>query len=202
MKIDNLMRKISSFCFKAMRNINQNIGIRPMIEFIKTKYHNQQLICAEIGVAYGNNAFNILSVLNIKKMFLIDPYEITPDFPDGEQLDWIEHKSPDEIYNICRRKLQPFNDKIVFIRKPSNQAVKDINVDLDFLYVDGNHKYEYVKSDLNLYYPLVKPNGIIGGDDFSGSFIGVCKAVLEFVDENDLKLYGKNKDWWFIKKSE
>lgn len=200
MQINKLMHTFNSFCFKVIRNINPSIDIRPMIEYIKKNYNNKQLVGAEIGVAYGENAFNILSVLNINKMFLIDPYEITQDFPFDQQIDWTRHKNPDEIYNICRKKLQPFKEKIVFIKKPSNQAAKDINLGLDFLYIDGNHKYEYIKNDLNLYYPLVKPNGIIGGDDFSGSFIGVSKAVLEFVNKNNLELYGKNKDWWFIKK--
>ena len=39
---------------------------------------------------------------------------------------------------------------------------------LDFVYIDGNHKYEYVLQDLNLWYPKVKQGGYLMGDDYLG----------------------------------
>jgi hypothetical protein len=51
------------------------------------------------------------------------------------------------------------------IRKPSFEAVDDIPNNIDFLYIDGNHKYKYVFKELQLYYDKVKPGGIIIGDD-------------------------------------
>ncbi len=54
----------------------------------------------------------------------------------------------------------------------------------DWIYIDGNHLYEYVKQDLELYYGKVKTGGLITGDDyFQGGWWngGVVKAVNEFV---------------------
>jgi len=55
---------------------------------------------------------------------------------------------------------------------------------LNIIYIDGNHLYEFVKQDLELYYRTVKEGGLITGDDYGdGGWWqgGVKKAVDEFV---------------------
>ena len=51
-----------------------------------------------------------------------------------------------------------------------------------------------------MYYNKVKQGGLIGGHDFWADQIGVCKAVIDFAQKNNLKLEGGLTDWWFIKK--
>ncbi|MFP4121478.1 TylF/MycF/NovP-related O-methyltransferase [Coleofasciculus sp.] len=50
--------------------------------------------------------------------------------------------------------------------------------------MDGNHLYEFVKKDLETYYPKVKTGGYITGDDYGATQKwwedGVKKAVDEF----------------------
>jgi cephalosporin hydroxylase len=36
----------------------------------------------------------------------------------------------------------------------------------DWIYIDGNHQYEFVLLDLESYYPKVKAGGSIVGDDY------------------------------------
>lgn len=53
----------------------------------------------------------------------------------------------------------------------------------DWVYIDGNHLYEFVLGDLENYYPKVKAGGYITGDDYgSGGWWkdGVTRAVEEF----------------------
>jgi predicted O-methyltransferase YrrM len=38
---------------------------------------------------------------------------------------------------------------------------------IDFIYIDGDHSYNAVKQDLEMYLPKLKDNGIIGGHDYS-----------------------------------
>ena len=45
----------------------------------------------------------------------------------------------------------------------------------------------------------MKKGGLVGGHDFWADHIGVCKAVLDFISENNLKLKGSLTDWWIIK---
>jgi len=64
----------------------------------------------------------------------------------------------------------------------------------------GNHAYEFLKKDIELYYPKIKTGGVLGGHDFTLSTKGVFKAVMEFVTDNELKLHGEDTDWWVVKK--
>ena len=50
-----------------------------MIDYIQKKYPLKFLVGAEIGVEQGKNALKILKTLNIKQLFLIDPYKKNPE---------------------------------------------------------------------------------------------------------------------------
>ncbi len=155
---------------------------RPMTKFMINFFHNKSLIGVEIGVEYGLNAKTMLAMLSLKKLYLIDPY-----------------RDDDASYQEARRYLGSYKDKITFIRKTSEAALDDIPGILDFVYIDGSHEYEAVKTDIELFYPKVKPGGVIGGHDFWAKEIGVCKAVLEFAEKNNIQLHGKQTDWWIVK---
>jgi predicted O-methyltransferase YrrM len=49
----------------------------------------------------------------------------------------------------------------------SLEQVKLITSELDFLFIDGNHMYEYVKKDFDMYSPLVKKGGIVALHDIA-----------------------------------
>ena len=157
---------------------------RPMTKFMIKKYPKDKLIGAEIGVEYGLNAKTMLHFLPIEKLYLIDPYL---------------EKSGEIYYNETKKFLSKYSKKIEFIRKTSEEAVNEIPNNLDFVYIDGVHNYEDIKRDIELYYNKVKKGGLVGGHDFWADHIGVCKAVLDFISENNLKLKGSLTDWWIIK---
>ena len=52
-------------------------------------------------------------------------------------------------------------------------------MDLDFVFVDANHKYQFVKDDIQDYLPMVKPGGTIAGHDIY--FADVKRAVTELL---------------------
>ena len=74
----------------------------------------------------------------------------------------------------------------------SSDIVNEFSDDyFDWIYIDGNHLYDYVKQDLELYYPKVKPGGYITGDDYGVEgwwSNGVQKAVDEFVGQRSCRL--------------
>ena len=67
--------------------------------------------------------------------------------------------------------------------KASNIFPKDY---FDLVFIDADHKYESVISDIKYWEPLVKNNGLLTGHDYGGSKIGVKKAVDECFDKIDL----------------
>ena len=89
---------------------------------------------------------------------------------------------------------------MVFVRGYSNEVHDLIPDDLDFVYIDGNHDYEYVKKDIEVYYQKIRFGGVIGGHDFCAEHLGVSQAVWEFVNKHNLNLFANSKkDWWVVK---
>jgi len=161
---------------------------RPMIQYIKHENKDiRPLVGVEVGVFYGDNAIDILKNLNIKRLYLIDVW-----------------KDEDSYHDILK-KFKSYDDKVVFIRKYSDVAVDDIKEQVDFVYIDCDHSYKGVKKDIEVYFPLVKTGGVIGGHDFVnysldyGSKLGVIRAVTEFCVVHGLKYEVKKIDWWIQK---
>lgn len=166
--------------------------IRPSIKFIEGNLKGE-LIGVEIGVWRGENAEKILQNLSIKKLYLIDPYDAYKSYilPPTKDL------TKDE--EIAQEKLAKFKDKIRFIKLKASDAVHLIPDELDFVYIDGNHTYEYVKQDIENYWPKIKKGGVIGGHDYNAKEPGINKAVDEFVKNKKTRLYIKPYDWWIVK---
>lgn len=174
------------------RDYEYRKAIRPTTQAMK-KLNKKNLICIEIGTSSGLNALSMLRELNIKKLYLIDPYI---SYTQDEKL-WDSSKNAERFARLI---LTSYNKKIQFIKMKSEDAVKIFADDsIDFVYIDGNHDYEFVKKDIELYYSKVKKGGIIGGHDFSANYFGVVKAVLNFVKKYKLKLYTSVDDWWVVK---
>ena len=174
---------------------------------LNTLIKKRDLVGVEIGVGLGINAVNMLSTLDIKKLYLIDPYIMTKDkgvagikVIDGiEVTDKSKELLKDASYKIkaiAINKLKPFEDKIEWIFDYSEFAAKLIPDDLDFVYIDGNHDYEGVKKDIELYHEKVKQGGLVAGHDYDGA--DVEKAVKEFYKDTKVNL-GENSDWWVVK---
>lgn len=55
----------------------------------------------------------------------------------------------------------------ILIKGWSNEVVKQFEDEsLDFVYIDGNHKFEYTVEDIALWSPKVRKGGIIAGHDY------------------------------------
>jgi len=163
---------------------------RPMIQRIKD-YYDWPITMVEVGSDLGNNAKNILKQVPIEKLYLVDPY-----------FDGYADKKGDVRFIYAQNNLKPYQKTIEFIRATSEEATQRFEDEsIDAIYIDGNHKYEYVLQDINLWLPKVRTGGFIGGHDFAGHTQGVIQAVTEYVNEHDLwdKLESGGTDWWWQK---
>jgi predicted O-methyltransferase YrrM len=118
-------------------------------------------VIVEIWTWRGDFADFLLSNSENTTLYTIDPYIRYADFNDSCN-DYVD----DNFYNEVKTRLESkFGDRIKLVRKTSFEAVNDIPNNIDFLYIDGNHKYKYVLKELELYYDKVKTGGVIIGDD-------------------------------------
>ena len=160
----------------------------------------KDLIGVEIGVFEADHALSLLENLDIKKLYLVDPYEMYDDYDEGNKHYGVDQSPLNKAKEIAHKKLELYRDKIIWIEKYSNDAVVDIPSNLDFVYIDGNHQEEYVYIDIANYIKKIQ-GGVIGGHDFYNGFQrdhdGVIKAVTKYSFENNLELQVELPDWWF-----
>jgi predicted O-methyltransferase YrrM len=75
----------------------------------------------------------------------------------------------------------------------------------DWIYIDGNHLYEFVKQDLESYFPKIKSGGIVAGDDYGRSNRwdkdGVKRAVDEAINTGLYEKIVIDKNQFLLKKS-
>ena len=93
-------------------------------------------------------------------------------------------------YKSVTNLLEKFKKNIKIIKGNSNYVLKKINNNLfDYVFLDGGHKYQTVKSDLESLVYVINNNGIVVCDDYNLSYApGVKKAIDEFVLNNNFRL--------------
>ena len=74
-----------------------------------------------------------------------------------------------------------FEDYVCPLPIPSSQAAAYLSsIRAPFIFIDGAHDYLSVKSDIEAYWPLVSPGGILYGDDYNSDWPGLKRAYDEF----------------------
>ena len=184
-----------------------------MMDYLKGEFNGRPVTGAEIGVFRGEGSLYILENLNVKMLHLIDPY----DYEDLQYRDLARPHLAGASRDACERVV-PFEDKVTWWRMPSDEVATLIEPgSLDFVYIDGNHAYSYVKRDIANYSKLVKPGGWVGGHDYTVGDVyvdnelflldgepiqfAVKPAVDEYVKQHGLYLFVAGNpvfpDWWF-----
>lgn len=183
------------------------------------------------GVEVAKSNFAEFSKIILSKylgyLYLVDPWA-TQDF---EILDDIKNLEDHEAnYLLCQQNLIDYVGRYTQVRSHSTVAASQMeNESLDFVFIDGNHKYQYVKQDIASWFPKVRQGGIVSGHDYLnvnwndipdtapngidkyiyasdgtklGSF-GVNPAVDEFCSQNNYLLQRTTFEflgcWFFIK---
>jgi cephalosporin hydroxylase len=70
----------------------------------------------------------------------------------------------------------------------------------DAIYLDAGHDYTHVMSDLRAWWPILRPGGVMFGDDYHLMWVGVVRAVHDFADSLQLKLQTQFQDKWALQK--
>ena len=166
----------------------------------------------EVGVFGAAFSEELLARTKLSTLYCVDPYKSYDAYLDGMNLIDL-----DMVYAEAVARLGRFGDRARFVRSFSKDAAGQFpDASLDFLYIDGNHRYKYVSEDLNCWYPKVRIGGLIAGDDAidvdeekrnsdgdvetvhkynedgskaSWGMYGVAKAARDFAKKQNLKLH-------------
>ena len=148
----------------------------------KIKKHNHNITFVAIDNFKGNENPNPVGGL-------ATPTQISNEKYDGD------------FYDVFYQNLVDcgVEDFVQPKRMNSLEAVKDFGDEtIDFVFIDGDHHYNAVIKDLNVWYPKVKKGGIFSGHDIK--HVGVIKALSEFCRENKVKKTPVSKTCWMIRK--
>ena len=167
---------------------------------------NTDLIGAEIGVYQGDYSEEIFNYFKKKcnlKFYLIDQWIINDNFKD-RPTPFVGYSSEELELAYKQVKNRFINKKGVEIMKMDSLSASQKFSDnyFDFVYLDANHDYDFILSDLKAWFPKVKNQGILFGDDYNRPY-GVNKAVAEFAYENKLIVhFTDNQSQFYLIKSE
>jgi hypothetical protein len=128
-------------------------------------------VCAEIGVFWGEFSRLIVKLVEPKQLHLIDPWKYQGDALFARSNYGSQRgQSQERMDTIYQRVVRKFGGRpnIKIHRSPSLECVHLFPDNyFDWIYVDGDHQYEGVKKDLEMYYNKVKPGGFVAGDDYA-----------------------------------
>lgn len=128
----------------------------------------------EIGSASGGNAFIFNYFFDLKRIVLIDDNK---------------HRK----YKLRKSVLKNVNHEI-FIGDSHSQIagwfIESLGIDFDVLFIDGDHSYEGVKKDEQMYAKFVNQKGFIIFHDTIA-----CSGIHKFINEID---QNPNKDYRLI----
>jgi len=155
----------------------------------------------EIGVFHGVTARNVCELLhgihgNDFKYVGLDLFgesaentnEVIPNtkFNNPFKRIYFEYILRQDPYSIegVSYFLKKFEKNIHLIKGNSNNLLKKIEMSkIDYVFLDGGHAYETVKSDLESCIPVINNQGTVLCDDYDLSYApGVKKAIDEFIE--------------------
>lgn len=183
------------------------VGIPPALRGFRDSIFNLMPgtvnVAVEIGTCQGWFAHRMAKYLDESaRIFCVDPFYDDP----GERYDG--------EYNLkCWKKnTREWFGKKIFLKRGESYAVAQewgAGLPIDFLFIDGDHRFEQVMLDLEGWCPKVRPGGLIAGHDIDGRWgEQVKKAVSRYCEKVGVmtvhtgKVYsftGKQitNCWWF-----
>lgn len=150
---------------------------------------------AEIGVYYGQFSEVLCKKIPGLKLICVDPWKPFPR-RTFDEAGW------DRVYDAAKFRLSLYLD-VTFMRMENTEAAKSIpDGSLDFVYIDAQHDFDHVMTDIILWTPKVRPRGIVAGHDFLNFYQGgVMDAVYAYTKAHNILAWyltsGEVKPSWF-----
>lgn len=139
---------------------------------------------AEIGTFKGEYAKELLNIWQ-GKLYLVDVWRELNRQDYNDTSNQTQYLS---IINECCENIKDREHRCFMVRSDSENASELFDdQSLDFVYIDANHKYEYVKQDISLWYPKVRKGGIVAGHDY---------LKIDWYADHNFAENGKDKHIW------
>ena len=150
-------------------------------------------VCEILYSLHGNNfKFTGIDLFLNDNEVLKDEYAPKTTFSNPLKTIYYNFIIRSDPYNIksVNKLLRKFEKNINIIKGNSNDVLKEINLDgIDYVFLDGGHKYETVENDLENLTQIVNNKGTILCDDYNLSYApGIKKAIDQYVLDKNYNL--------------
>lgn len=112
------------------------------------------------------------------KIYSIDPFLTSKDDTNGKYETFISNLKTNNIY-----------DNVIHIKEKSQVVGQTFSEKIEFIFIDGFHKYESVKQDFELFYPKLMDNGYIAIHDVI-YYQGPTDLAIELSTDSTFKIIG------------
>ncbi len=112
--------------------------------FERLAVSGRDLIGVEIGVYKGAHAESLLTHLDIKTLYLVDPYELYSEYEEGQNHYGVDHAPLHLAKKEAMDRLAPYAGRLTWMFALASDAARQIPDDVDFVYIDGNHQESFV----------------------------------------------------------
>lgn len=130
-------------------------------------------------------------------IFAVDPWESQYFDKDGKQIGILIGDSYEQFRTNLKEYIESGQLEMFRCRSEEFPIIEDSGY-ADFIFLDGDHRYEEVKKDLILAEKLAIHNGIISGHDYTHSdWPGVKQAVDERYGVENVNVI--DSIWWVVK---
>ena len=85
----------------------------------------------------------------------------------------------DESYQSIFERVQHFENSRIYFRQLSLEAVKEIEEQINFLFIDHTHSHENISDELCLWLPKIKLGGAIGGHYYGHPDFPAVKEIVD-----------------------
>lgn len=204
MKVQSLVRRALRVCLPLRVQVRLGItklraSIDPLDSLLRVLSKSGPLSVIEIGTRYGDSLRYCALNFRIREYHAIDPYVDYDDYGSDGFNAVLKEKDGHSIASSVGQLGRELLGKRFFLhREFSDAASASFSAGTaDLIFVDGNHSYDFVKRDLENYWPILKDGGFLTGHDFFMRSVSnggdydepmVFEAVIDFASENDLQV--------------
>jgi predicted O-methyltransferase YrrM len=163
----------------------------------------------EVGVFFGLSISFLAQKVKSKDGVKIYGVDLFETWVGKEQIEYLYdikglsdkdrlEKLGEYKYNFVVNRLNEVgcNHFVELIKSDSSAAASLFeNESLDFVFIDGNHWYYYVKKDIEAWLPKIKKGGMISGHDYQEA--GVSTAVRETFG-NMAEAFKESPSCWYV----
>lgn len=165
-----IIHPVYNHIFGDLNQIQTHLTIDEKITLYRLSKMCKGTVYVEIGSYLGASSGIIalgLSRINSAKLYCIDTWN-NDTMSEG----------PRDTYNEFLVNTEKFSSTIIPLRGESQNIAPSFHEMVDFLFIDGDHSYQGVKNDVDLWLPKLNSNGLLIMHDI-GWADGVQRVIKE-----------------------